>query len=87
MCSLLQYLPALVPIVGTVAHSSSKIKIASREAPEVVCGLARRVGYTGTLQTDLAIYRLRVKASPDLLAVTLTDFFVLEGGIFHLYKR
>ena len=44
------------------------------------------MGYTGTLQTDLALYRLRVKPSPDLLAVTLTDFFVLENGMFYVYE-
>lgn len=87
MCALIQYLPALVPILGTVANSLRKIKIATREAPEVVCGFAQRVGYTGTLQTDLAIYRLRIKFSPDLLAVTLTNFFVLENGIFRVYER
>lgn len=30
--------------------------------------------------TDLALYRLRVKSGPELVAVTLSGFFVLEDG-------
>src|SRR5258708_25869288 len=35
-----------------------------------------------TLETDLAIYRLKIKPTSDLPLVTLPGFFVLENGIF-----
>jgi len=81
------YLPARVPMTGTVGHSSRKVLIATLETPDRICGQALRVGYTGPLQTDLAIYRLKVRSTPDLPAITLIDFFVLEQGIFRAYER
>jgi hypothetical protein len=80
------YLPARVPMTGTVGHSSRKVVIATLEAPNRICGQALGVGYTGPLQTDLAIYRLQVKSNPDLPASTLTDLFVLEHSIFRAYE-
>jgi len=38
-----------------------------------------------TLETDLAIYRLKIKPTSDLPLVTLPGFFVLENGIFIRY--
>jgi len=81
------YLPARVPIVGTVKHSLRKLVIALVETPERACGVALRVGYIGTRETDLALYRLKVKPSPELPLVTLAGFFVLEEGRFHTYER
>ena len=81
------YLPAVVPVLGTVGNSVRKLKIALRETPGHICGQAQPVGYTGTLQTDLAIYRLRVKSHPDLPTITLSGFFVLENGLFHPYTN
>jgi len=81
------YLPAAVPSSGTRQHSLSKYLLARRETPDRVCGLARRVGYTGTKETDFALYRLKVRATPDVLAVTLSDFFILEDGLFRVYER
>lgn len=83
----LRYLPAVVPMTATVEHSSRKFLIATEAEPDRVCGQALRVGYTGSLQTDLAIYRLRVKSNPELAASTLSGFFVLEHGIFRAYER
>ncbi len=80
-------LPARVPIVGTVKHSLRKLVIAVVETPEHVCGVALRVGYTGTRETDLALYRLKLKPGPELPLVTLAGFFVLEKGHFHKYER
>ncbi len=81
------YLPAVVPPVGTRKHSLGKYTLAMRETPDRICGLARRVGYTGPKETDFALYRLKVRATPDLPAVTLSDFFVLEHGLFRAYER
>ncbi|SRR6266851_5012922 len=80
------YLPAVIPIGGTLKHSSRKVALARLEAPNQACGVAQRVGYTGTLETDLAIYRLRVRHSPDRQAVLLPGFFVLKEGVFRAYQ-
>ena len=80
------YLPARIPILGTVKHSVRKVAIALIETPERAYGVALRVGYTGTRATALALYRLTVKSSPALPLVTLAGFFVLEEGRFHIYE-
>ncbi len=72
---------------GTVAHSMRKLSIATQEEPARVCGQAFRVGYTGSKKTYLALYRLKVKPSPELRAIIPTDLFVLEQGFFHVYTR
>jgi len=81
------YLPVVVPLPGTVKHSAKKLSIATIAAPQQVCGIAQRVGYTGTRETDLALYRLKVRTGSDLAANMLPGFFVLENGIFHTYER
>ena len=82
------YLPAVLPPVGTREHSLSKYVLAVREKPDHPCGLARRVGYTGPKKTDFALYRLKVRVNPDLPAITtLSGFFILEHGLFHVYER
>lgn len=83
----LRYLPAIVSATATVEHSSRKLSIATEAEPDCICGQALRVGYTGPLQTDLALYRLRVKSNPEFPANTLSGFFVLEDGIFRAYER
>jgi len=80
------YQPATVPIPGTLKHSLRKIALATLERPDRVCGVARRVGYTGTLETDLAMYRLRIRPDSEHTPVTLAGFFILEKGIFHAYE-
>ena len=49
------YVPAVVAFVGTVKQALKKMPIALAKAPELVCGVARRVDSTGPLETDLAI--------------------------------
>ena len=80
------YLPAMIPVVGTLKHSLRKVALARLEAPNQACGIAQRVGYTGTLETDLAIYRLRIRQSLDRQAVLLPGFFVLKEGVFRAYQ-
>ena len=83
----LTYLPAVIPPVGTRERSLSKYVLAVRETPNRPCGLARRIGYVGPKATDFALYRLKVRVNPDLPAITtLSGFFVLENGIFHVYE-
>ncbi len=50
-----RYLPAVIPVPGTVKFSLRKVAIALSEAPEHVCGAAFHVGYTGSLEADLAM--------------------------------
>ena len=68
------YRPGLVRIPGTVKHSLRIVPIALFATPEDVCGMARRVGYTGPLETYLAIYRIKLKRRPEREAVTLPRF-------------
>ena len=80
--------PYLVAVsTGTVASSKRKLSIALDEDPERICGQALRIGYTGRLPTDLALYRLKVKARSELPSVTLLGLFVLKHGIFHEYEQ
>lgn len=80
------YIPAVVPPVGTREHSLSRYLLAMRETPDRICGLARRVGYTGSKETDFALYRLKVRSNPELPAITFSGFFILENGIFRVYE-
>ncbi len=83
--SNLRYLPVITPITATVGNSTRIVSIATVEAPDKVCGRALRIGYVGKLATDFALYRLRIKTSPDLVAITLPGFFILENSLFHSY--
>ncbi|GAC1428648.1 MAG: hypothetical protein PVS3B3_24150 [Ktedonobacteraceae bacterium] len=80
------YIPTVVPPIGTREHSLSRYLLALKETPDRICGLARRVGYTGPKETDFALYRLKVRTTPDLPILTLSDFFVLENGVFRAYE-
>lgn len=64
-----------------------KLSIALEETPNHISGQALRVGYTGSLLTDLALYRLKIKATSELPATTLPGFFVLEHGLFRVYEE
>ena len=81
------YIPATNIGSATFRHSLSKVQVAITKAPELICGFAQRVGYTGSRDKDLAIYRLKVKQRQDLPTVTLPGFFVIENGIFLDYEK
>ena len=81
------YIPATSIGSATFRHSLSKVQVAIRKAPELICGFAQRVGYTGSQDKDLAIYRLKVKPGKDLPTVTLPGFFVIENGVFLDYEQ
>jgi hypothetical protein len=82
-----RYLPAVIHVPGTVKSSLKKVVIATRESPAYACGAAFRVGYTGSLATDLAIYRLKIKPAFDKPLVTLPGLYVLEEGLFRRYEQ
>lgn len=79
------------PAVGinriTVKHAMGKVFVTSTDAPDRVCGIARRVGYTGKSDNDLAIYRLKVRVEPLSQVTTLPKLFVVEGGVFVDYEQ
>ena len=81
------YIPATNMGSATFRYSLSKVQVAIRNAPELICGFAQRVGYTGSQDKDLAVYRLKVKPGIDLPIVTLPGFFVIENGAFHEYEQ
>ena len=81
------YIPAVAISRITLKHTLYRLPVATRDAPDHICGLAQRVGYTGTKENDLAIYRLKVKIGNHLPVMTLPGFFVLEQGIFVDYEQ
>ena len=70
----------------TARHTMGRVLVAFADKPEHVCGVARRIGYTGTDDNDLAIYRLKVKECADDKATTLSTLFVVDGGLFIDYN-
>ena len=83
----LTYVPAVALTQATLRHSLQKIPLIVPGEPDRIYGVAQRVGYTGNRDEDLAIYRLKVKASKDLPTITLPGFFVIEDGIFTDYEQ
>lgn len=79
-----------VPTIGvervTARHTLGRIPVAEQQKPEHVCGIARRIGYTGTLATDLAIYRIKVKNGRQNTSVTIPVLYVVEDGVFMDYE-
>ncbi len=81
------YIPA-VPIAQiTVRHTMGRVPIAKESNPDAICGLARRVGYTGTSACDLAIYRLKVKERRNDNAMMLPMLYVVDEGFFVDYEE
>ncbi len=79
------YIPAVTIINATFKHSWGKLPVATAVAPERICGEARRIGYTGKGETDLAIYRLKIKSYNGLPTVTLPGIYVIRDGFFTEY--
>ena len=81
------YVPAVSILRATYRKSWNKIPVATMDAPDQICGTAQRVGYTGKLEYDLAIYRLKVRAGQSFPVLTIPGFFVIEEGIFMDYDQ
>ncbi len=79
------YIPTVAVTRITAQHTLGRIPIALADNPDCVCGMARRVGYTGIRDCDLAIYRLKVKAHANSNAMMLPTLFVVDGGLFVEY--
>ena len=80
------YIPAIAIQHATFKYSWNKVPVATVAAPEQVCGEARRIGYTGKLDSDAALYRLKIKQGKSSSAVTLPGLYIIEGGIFQEYE-
>ena len=81
------YVPVVAMPHATLRHSLLRLPIALHTAPDRACGFAQRVGYTGNQDTDLAIYRLKIKGTRDIPTITLPNLFVIENGIFVDYDQ
>jgi hypothetical protein len=64
-----------------------KVFVAEANEPEHICGVARRVGYTGKSDDALAIYRLKVTYDGSSSSIMFPTFFVVDGGIFVEYEE
>ncbi len=81
------YRPAVAVAQITARHTMGRIAIVLANNPEYVCGVARRVGYTGSHDNDLAIYRLKVKQHANENATMLPTLFVVDEGLFIDYNE
>ena len=79
------YILALALDPTTLHRRRSPLLVAHREAPDVVCGIARRIG-TGEYSQDLVVYRLMIRTTARSRRM-LEAFFVLEHGIFYEYEH
>lgn len=84
-------LPTFIPLASvtriTAKHTLGRLPIATVDAPQCVCGMARRIGYTGRNASDLAIYRLKVKLGSESVVTTLPTMFVVDKGRFIDYEQ
>lgn len=76
------YVPVVPILQITARHTMGRVLIAREGEPDCICGIARRIGYTGTRGCDLAIYRLKVKERASDNATTLPTLYVVDGGLF-----
>jgi hypothetical protein len=82
-----KYVPVPARARMTWGYSLYQLLVAPSDAPDQVCGVARRVGYTGSTPNAPAIYRLRVKTEGKRRTMTLAGFFIVENGAFVEYDR
>lgn len=81
------YIPAVGIMRATLRHSWPKIPIATVASPDHICGEARRIGYTGKTDSDLALYRLKIKLGHGHPTMTLPSLYVVRDGIFQDYEQ
>ena len=81
------YIPSVAIIRATLKYSSNKLPVSTLSNPEQICGEARRIGYTGKLDSDLALYRLKIKMGKEYPTLTLPGLYIIEDGIFQDYEE
>ena len=80
------YIPLFATLDATFRHSLPKLQVVTAHAPDHICGIAQRVGYTGNGENDLAIYRLKIRSDHQRSTITLPKFFVIHNGMFIDYE-
>jgi hypothetical protein len=81
------YIPAVAIQRATLKHSANRLAVATDTAPGQICGEARRIGYTGKGENDLALYRLKIKPGQGQPTTTLPGLYIIEGGQFLDYEQ
>ncbi len=81
-----RFVPAFPINTITIKHTLGKFMIAREQDPERSCGVAKRVGFTGKQENDLAIYRLKIMNVGKSLT-TLPSFYVVTEGRFVEYEQ
>ncbi len=81
------YIPSVAIIRATLKYSANKLPVSTSNNPEQICGEARRIGYTGKLDSDLALYRLKIKMSKEHPTLTLPGLYIIEDGFFQDYEQ
>lgn len=81
------YVPLITILGATFRHSLAKLQVAAMNAPDQCCGIAQRVGYTGSGDSDLAMYRLKVRSRNSRSTITLPGFYVIKDSMFIDYER
>ncbi|GAC1366704.1 MAG: hypothetical protein NVS2B12_17910 [Ktedonobacteraceae bacterium] len=81
------YIPTVAIIRATLKYSSGKLPVSTMSNPGQICGEARRIGYTGKLDSDLALYRLKIKTGKDHPTFTLPGLYIIENGVFQDYEQ
>ena len=59
------YLSLLPCLRATVKHSLARIPCSCSDTPGQMCGIARRIGYSGSRPDDLALDRLKIDIQPQ----------------------
>lgn len=81
------YIPSVAIIRATLKYSANKLPVSTLSNPEQICGEARRIGYTGKLDSDLALYRLKIKMGKEYPTLTLPGLYIIEEGFFQDYEQ
>ena len=76
------YIPAIAIRRATLKHSWGKLPVATLSEPKAICGEARRIGYTGRCESDLALYRLKIKQADHRPTMTLPELYIIDEGRF-----
>ena len=76
------YIPAIAIRRATLKYSWGRLPVATLSEPKAVCGEARRIGYTGKCDSDLALYRLKIKYADHLPTMTLPGMYIIDQGRF-----
>ena len=80
------YVPSVGIMRATLRFSANRLPISPLNDPDQICGEARRIGYTGTHDYDLALYRLKIRLGQGRPTVTLPGLYIIEEGIFQEYE-